>query len=169
MYRTPTLSLTLLVASATLLSACGSGNEPSEENFAEEAAEVLESQGINLDGGPATATLVLNGETYQFTNDERFGCYLTSSGGSMGAIDFTAELEDGTEFAVGWAGDTPEMSSRLELRFPGGSSGWNLGFNGQFSDVEITEPTATVVGTVTRFGLEGAGEQAEATVQLSCP
>lgn len=152
-----------------LLAACGSDTEPSPEDFIEEAEEILQQQGVNTDGGLATATMMLNGETYEFSTDEPFGCYLTESGGSMGAVDFTAELEDGTGFAVGWAGDTPELSSRLELMFPGGSSGWNLGFGGQFDTVEITPPTATLTATVSRFGIEGAGEQAEATVNLSCP
>ena len=169
MHRTSILSRSAACVACLLLTACGPDTEPSKESLSDEAAEILESQGVDTDGGPATATLTLNGETYEFTNDEPFGCYLTESGGSMGAIDFTAELEDGTEFAVEWAGDTPELSSRLELVFPGGSSGWNLGFNGQFSMVEITDPTATVSGTVSRFGLEGAGEQAEATVNLFCP
>lgn len=178
--RSTTTSRTFaaVAAAALLLTACGSDDTIADGDsadvgdigeVADEAAEILEEEGVDTDGGPATATLDLDGETYEFVNEEPFGCFLSEDGGSMGAIDFTAELDDGTEFAVEWAGDTPELSSRLELTFPDGNSGWNLGFDGGFDTVEITDPNATVVGTVTRFGVDASGEQAEATVELSCP
>ena len=81
----------------------------------------------------------------------------------MGAVDFTAEMEDGSEFSVDWAGDSTDFST-MRLTTPDGVE-WFGPADGLA--VEITGDDASVSGTLTSGA--GDGAQAELTAELSCP
>jgi|GEM_PF-4406513 len=177
--------LAAAAAAALLLAACG-GDEASDavadspeelvedaeeladdaEEIAEDAQEQLDDAGVDTEAG-GYAEVVFQGETLRLEADEQFGCFITADGGSDGAVNFSGRDEAGNEVSLGWAGDTPELSTGVRLTLADGSD-WTTPA-GAGGDLQVTisgSRSAVVSGTL--VALDGSSDEADVVVRPIC-
>lgn len=158
------LAAVALGGAALMLSACSAGDEGSDSPAGFDTDEVeaqIEDQ--VADPGESYAEITFRGATVRYDAVESFGCYLTEDGGSMGALDFTGVAEDGSEVTLGWAGDTPELSSMASIEFADGTE-WTTPFTEPEFDISVTDTTAELSTVLVPAGAAGDSEAMTASV-----